>query len=214
MTQVNKREYEFETPLGIVRCGFIADGIKDFAEIRQLDKGSSQIFKTDGYKIEFISFKIRIPLYNGEILTDSAGWILRIEKTADTDEQIQTYCLLDKVNEGIIFDTATGESLDAIQADNDEWTLHIGTEDGEILHVRAKADDWFPARLESLVSFYQSITEMQQNGFVTTIPTLTTGEKIHIQYLVAYDRRNEHKVNTWLAVDESKRKLENWLGLW
>jgi hypothetical protein len=55
---------------------------------------------------------------------------------------------------------------------------------------------------------------MKQNGFLTKIPDLTKGEKIHIQYLKAYDKKDEHKVNTWLAVEEFKRKLENWIGIW
>ncbi len=121
--------------------------------------------------------------------------------------------MLDKVNHEITFDTATGESLDAIQADNAEWTLHIGTEDGEILNSRARNNDWFPSRLSNKVDIYQSITEMQENGFVTKIPALNKGEKIHIQYLIACDKKDDKKVNTWLAVDEFKEKLENWLGL-
>lgn len=102
----------------------------------------------------------------------------------------------------------------ATQADNNDWTLHIGTEDGEILNSRAENDDWFPSRLKNKVDFYQSISEMKQNGFVTKIPDLNKGEKIHIQYLTAYDKKDEQKVNTWLAVDEFKRKLENWIGIW
>ena len=66
----------------------------------------------------------------------------------------------------------------------------------------------FHRKLKNKVDFYQSITEMKQNGFVTKIPDLNKGEKIHIQYLTAYDKKDEQKVNTWLAVDEFKRKLE------
>jgi hypothetical protein len=32
--------------------------------------------------------------------------------------------------------------------------------------------------------------------------------------LTAYDKKDEQKVNTWLAVDEFKGKLENWIGIW
>ena len=48
--------------------------------------------------------------------------------------------------------------------------MHVGTEDGEILNLRAENDDWIPPRLKNKVDFYQSITEMKQNGFVTKIP--------------------------------------------
>lgn len=214
MTETTKIEQEFRTPLGVVCCGFFCSGTNRPIETKKYENGSSETFITIGHKIELVSFKIRVPLYNGETLTDSSGWIFRIEKTTNIAEKIETYCLLDKSNNKISFDTATGEHLDAIEANSNEWTLHIGTEDGEILNSRAEDDDWFPTRLKNKVDFYQSISEIQQNGFITKIPDLNNGEKIHIQYLTAYDKRNEQKVNTWLAVDEFKRKLENWIGIW
>lgn len=204
---------EFETPLGVVRCGVICSGKNGAIDTKKYENGSSEIFKTDAHIIEIISFKIKVPLYNGDTLTDSFGWIFRIEKTLDMDEKIKTFCLFDKINDEINFDTATGEHLDAIQADSNEWTLHIGTESGDILNSRAENNDWFPTRLKNKVDFYQSITEIKQNGFLTKIPSLNKGEKIHIQYLTAYDKKDEQKVNTWLAVDEFKRKLENWIGI-
>ena len=213
-TQTTDIKREFKTPLGVVYCGLISKGSDSFIETKKYENGSSEIFKTYGHKIEIISFKIRVPLFIGDILTDSFGWIFRIEKTADVDEKVETYCLLEKINNEVNYDTASGEHLDAIKADNDDWTLHIGTEDGEILNSRAINDDWFPPRLKDKVDFYQSITEMKQNGFVTNIPELKKGEKIHIQYLTAFDKTDAQKVNTWLAVDAFKRKLENWIGIW
>ena len=213
-TQTTNIKREFKTPLGVVRCGFICNQPDSAIETKRYENGSSEIFKTEGHKIEIVSFKIRVPLYNGDTLTDSFGWIFRIEKTADVDDKIETYCLLDKINDEVTYDTATGEHLDAVQVDSKEWTLHIGTEDGEILNSRAENDDWFPQRLKNKVDFYQSISEMKQNGFTTKIPELSKGDKIHIQYLTAYDKKDEHKVNTWLAVDEFKSKLENWIGIW
>ena len=212
-TQTTDIKREFKTPLGVVRCGLICNAIDNSIDMREYENGSSEIFKTGAHKIEIVSFKIRVPLHNGDNLTDSFGWIFRIEKTADFNEKFETYCLLDKVNEEVIFDIATGEHLDAIQADHNEWTLHIGTEDGKILNSRAENDDWFPPRLKNKADFHQSITEMKQNGFVTKIPELNKGEKIHIQYLTAYDKKDQQKVNTWLAVDEFKGKLENWVGI-
>lgn len=212
-TQTTNIEKEFKTPLGIVRCGLTCDGIDSSIETKKYENGSSEIYTTQGHKIEMVSFKLRVPLYNGNSLTDSFGWIFRIEKTTDPNEKIETYCLIDKINDEVTFDTATGEHLDAIQANSKDWTLHIGTEDGEILNSRAENDDWFPPRLKNKVDFYKSITEMKQNGFVTKIPNLNKGEKIHIHYLTAYDKKDEQKVNTWLAVDEFKRKLENWIGI-
>ncbi|MEQ1732870.1 MAG: hypothetical protein ABL940_04310 [Bacteroidia bacterium] len=208
-----KVEREINTPLGIIRCGFFCNGINKPNEIKHYKNGNSETFQTIEHRIEIVSFKIRVPLDNDDNLTDGFGWIFRIEKTTDISENIETYCFLDEINEGVVFDTATGEHLDAIEVNSNEWVLHIGTEDGEALNLRAENDNWFPTRLKNKVDFYQSITEMKKNGFITKIPNLNKGEKIHIQYLVAYDIKDEQKVNTWLAVDQFKKKLENWIGV-
>jgi hypothetical protein len=63
-------------------------------------------------------------------------------------------------SEQTAFDISSGEHLDAIEASNDSWTLHIGTEDGEIMSSRAENNDWFPSRLRSTVGFDRSITEL------------------------------------------------------
>lgn len=212
-THMTDIKQKFKTPLGVVCCGLIYTKNDSVFGTKKYKNGNSKIFKTKGHIIEIVSFKIRAPLYNGDSLTDSFGWIFRIEKTANTYEKIETYCLLDTTNNEITFDTASGEHLDAIQADSNEWVLHIGIEDGEILNSRAENDDWFLSRLKNKVNFYQSVTEMKQNGLITKIPNLNKGEKIHIQYLTAYDRKDKQKVNTWLAVDEFKRNLENWVGI-
>jgi hypothetical protein len=206
-------ERQFNTPLGAVRCGLICGGFDSYVEAKKYKNGESEIVQTTGHLVEIVSFKIKLPLYSHERVTESSGWIFRIEKSNTTNETIETYCLLDKQTDDIRLDTATGEHLDAIQAENLHWTLHIGTEDGEILNSRAEINDWFPPRLENHDNIYQSITEMKQNGFNTKIPHLHAGERIQIQYLTAYDKRDNQKVNTWLAVDHFKRELENWIGL-
>ncbi|WP_144666219.1 hypothetical protein [Dokdonia sp. Hel_I_53] len=169
--------------------------------------------KTKGYRIELIEYKMKQPLYNGESVEDSYGWIWRIEKIQQSKEKLKLSCVLTDYPDKVDFVKATGEHLDAIEFSNDEWTLHIGTEDGEILNSRAKSNDWFPKRLENKVDFYQSITKMLKEGFETEIPELNIGEEIHIQYLTAYDKKNAKSINTWLAVDQFKRQLENWIGL-
>jgi hypothetical protein len=206
---------KFNVPLGIVNCGLISDSL--FVELidnRPYEHGQSVIFKLTDYQIELIEFKVRLPLHNGGTVTDSNGWIWRIIKLQNTSEKIQIDCKLIEPISNISYDTAAGEHLDAIEASNNDWILHIGTEDGEILNSRAKIDDWFPNRLNNLVNFYQSITVMSKNGFVTKIPDLRVGERLHIQYICAYDKNsNRDNVNTWLAVDVLKRNLENWIGI-
>ena len=205
----------FKTPIGQVACQLTGD-FSDIEKIgtKNYENGSSVSYCTSGHRIELIEFKIKQPLYNGETVKDSNGWIWRIEKIHDFNEKLKLSSVLTDYPDNLFFDTASGEHLDAIEASDEEWTLHIGTEDGEILNSRAKSNDWFPQRLENKVDFYQSITKMLKEGFETEIPELRVGEQIHIQFLCAYDKKNPESVNTWLAVDEFKRKLENWIGIW
>ena len=205
---------KFETPLGQVICGLSAysSNIQSIG-VKEYENGKSESYSIGGYCIELIEFKIRQPLYNGETVKDSNGWIWRIEKTNESTDNLKLSCVLTDYSENVDFDTATGEHLDAIEARDNVWTLHIGTEDGEILNSRAESNDWFPERLKNKVDFYQSITNMLKEGFETEIPELKVGEQIHIQFLCAFDQTNSESVKTWLAVDEFKRKLENWIGL-
>jgi hypothetical protein len=211
----NPIERIFETPLGQVICGLSTDSTNvENIGVKEYENGKSISYRIGGHKVELIEFKIKQPLYNGETVKDSNGWIWRIEKIKESIDNLKLSCVLSNYSDNVDFDTAAGEHLDAIEASNNEWTLHIGTEDGEILNSRAESNDWFPDRLKNKVDFYQSITNMLKGGFETEIPELQIGEQIHIQYLSAYDQTNSESVKTWLAVDEFKRKLENWIGIW
>lgn len=214
LTQTNILVKTFETSLGNVVCGLVSDCTKiKLVGHNIYENGKSEIFETVGHRIELIEFKIRQPLYNGETVTDSFGWIWKIQKMNEENELLETFCLFEKPVAKVEFDTACGEGLDAVEVFNENWSLHIGTEDGESLNSRAKNEDDFPARFENKVDFYTSITKMQENGLKTEIPALYKNELLHIQYLTAYDKRDTTKINTWLAVDEFKRKLENWIGI-
>jgi len=203
----------FESPLGKVVCGLDASTSSiESIEKNKYQNGHSETFNVGGYKIELVEFKIKQLLYNGGTVANSHGWIWRIEKKEDLNVELNLFCELTNYPEGIDFDIASGEHIDAIEVKNNNWTLHIGTEDGEVMNSRAETNDWFPNRFQNKVDFYQSITQMNKEGFVTEIPNLKVGEVLHIQFLTAYDKSNSDTVNTWLAVDESKRKLENWIG--
>lgn len=204
----------FETPMGKVLCELQSEHSKiEKTGTNEYENGESVVYLTHGHRVELIDFKIRLPLYNGETVTDSNAWIWRIEKRNDSDERLAIRCVLKDYTSDVFFDLATGENLDAIEATNDVWVLHIGTEDGEIMNSRAGRDDWFPSRLSGKVDFHQSITRILKEGFETEIPPLDVGEQIHAHYITAYDKRNKESVNTWLAVDETKRNLGNWVGI-
>ena len=156
----------FKTPIGKVVCGLDSNSLNIKSEKSKIyEHGKSKVFESNDYVIELVEFKIRQPLYNGETIFDTNGWIWRIEKTNGSSCELKLFCELIDFENNLEFDTATGENLDSIEAYNKDWKLHIGTEDGEIMNTRAKLDDWFPNRLKKKVNIYRSITKMNINGF-------------------------------------------------
>lgn len=207
-------ESTFVTPLGKVVCT-LTSSTSDIVHISTTayKNGTSMSYKIKGHHVELIEFKIRQPLHNGETVKGTHGWIWRIENIGDVANKLMLHCFLTNPSEHINFDVNSGEHLDAIEASDHEWTLHIGTEDGEMIHTRATVDDGFPKRLKDTVDFDRSITKTFPHGFETEIPALHIGEHIHIQYLIAYDKSDSDAVNTWLAVDALKSDLEDWIGV-
>lgn len=204
---------EFNTPIGLIECKLSSN----FSEIILIERkkylnGLSRKYQSRGHQIELIEFKSR----TDNLVENSNCWIFRIVKHNELKEIIKIKCELIKPIDIIDFDTASGEHLDAIEAYNEDYVIHIGTEDGEIMNLRAQNEDWFPNRLKHEVNFHKSITKYlkKNTGFKTEIPILTVNERIHIQYLSAVDRRIEGNLNCWFAVDELKRNLENWIGVW
>jgi hypothetical protein len=207
--------HRVETPLGIVSCGLIGSPLScEVSDQYNQNNGVSVEMTMPNYKVQLISFKLPWERPESEYITGSLGWLWRIQKLTDTIDQIELYCKLSaKRNAGVNFDSASGESLDAIAAYNEDWILHLGTEDGESLHNRATKNDGIPMRFKDDLDIQQSFTTVKRTGFKTAVPYLNKGENFHIHYLMAYGKRDENNVDTWLAVDVPKRKIENWVGV-
>ena len=204
----------FITPLGIISCELNSNFT--FVELHNsgnYENGTYERFKTSAHDIELIEFKIKQPFYNGETIMDSKCWIWRIEKVKNISENLDIKINILNFPKNSEFDFASGENLDAFEVGNLEWKLHIGTEDGFILNSRAENNDWFPKRLMNIEKDWQEITKLGNSSIQTKVPKLKTGEKIHLQYLTAFDKQNIKTINTWVAVDESKSELEKWVGI-
>lgn len=206
----------FKTPLGQVVCGLEASTSSILTgEKQEYEHGQSEAYNIEGHHIKLIRFKINQLHSNGARLNDSQGWIWRIKKINNSKVQLRIFCELTQYSEDIELSPDPGEHLDAIEASDANWILHIGTENGDIMQTRAQMNDWFPTRFKHMLSLEHPITEMKVDGFETNIPPLLNGECLHIHYLVAYDKQDAdpESVNTWLAVDKIKSKLENWIGI-
>nr|WP_294795119.1 hypothetical protein [uncultured Mucilaginibacter sp.] len=207
--------YKVETPLGMVKCGLKGGHVQcDTTGPFKLENGDCLLTKTENYSFDSMFFKLPINTDHNSCVTASFGWLWRIKKHTQAQESIELFCSLKKKrNEIVEFDTACGEALDAIEAFNNDWTLHIGAEDGETLHQRAVNGDGLPERFKQDLGFHSSFTKLTSFGVKTTVPQLSKGEEFHIHYLMAYGKREANNVETWLAVDLPKRRIENWVGI-
>ena len=57
------------------------------------------------------------------------------------------------------------------------------------------------------------ITELNKSSIHTKVPELKVDEKIHLQFLTAFDKQNTETINTGFAVEENKSELEKWIGI-
>lgn len=213
-TRKTLKNKTFNTPLGIISCDLNSN--RNYIELLDsgtYENGTFERFKTSAYDIELIEFKVKQPFHNGETIKDSKCWIWKIEKVREKSENLELKVTITDFPENSEFDFASGENLDAFVIENAEWKLHIGTEDGFILNRRAENDDWFPKRLTNKKKDWQEITELKESSIQTKVPELKIGEKIHLQYLTAFDKQNTETINTWVAVDENKSELEKWIGI-
>ncbi len=206
-------EKQLVTPLGILHCGITCEQLHSHVAINHFEAGQAEVFNTAAHQITLVSFQLTVPEGKRQAMAGHCGWIFRIEKTADIPEQINTYCFIDNSAGHLNCETTTGEHLLGIQISHQDWVLHLGTEDGEMLRARAEHNDWFPERLKNKVDAYQSVTTAHVSKLHTVVPDLCKGEKLHIHYLAAYGNSPESNTITWLAVDKLKKELDVWIGL-
>lgn len=206
---------DFKTELGTIKT-WIESNIKHSIKLNNRSK-----ITTDNYQISLQRFELPNKFSCNsssppKIVKSFIGWRWFIEKISENDERLFVYCKLINPQVNTTFSSDTGECLDAIEIENEIYHLHIGTEDAEVLQSRAKLDDLMPQRFND---FCYSFTEYIDFGFKINIPKLFKGEKIYFHFLVATNPIQPNQedsrytdISTWLAVDRSKRFLDEYLN--
>ena len=196
----------FETNLGEIELS-----INSEFETEYLIKGNLNV-ENENYKIEIVAIDLReIELPKHMKIENSKGWRIYIEKKSEKSENLNIICKLKTKNSEINWDYNSGENLDAVEIENDTEMLHIGTEDGEIMKLRAESNNWFPIRLKNEISLEKPITNYVDFGFESIIPNLEINEKLYLHFLIAtrkIEKNDKENISTWVAVDRSKKELD------
>jgi hypothetical protein len=184
----------------------------DVTEMK-VGKVTELILKYEDGIIKIREFKLPNPIYNGDEIRNSIGWSIITESFKPNKDEFLFKCCFKQKLEGNI---ATGENLDALQfVLNNQYDLHIGTEDADSFMWRAKVENFMPKRFFKLLrNKYQDyadkhFTEYCENGFQTKLPKLLEGELVKFHFLIAESEiPNENDVRTWLAVEKRIEEVE------
>jgi len=200
---------DFETDLGTIRTWIETDS----TYTKEQDKLSCA---TNGYNIYLSAFDLK-QIWTGDTMecATTRGWRWFIDKTNDHKEQLIIFCKLINPMADTEFGANPGECLDAIEIESRSYHLHIGTEDGEMMQNRAEINNWMPERFKNEIGLGKSFTEYIDFGFKIVIPDLNEKERIYFHFIIATnpikastDYPDERDVSTWLAVDQSKKWLD------
>ena len=175
------------------------------------------IFKSKGLEITLQSTTLdikEIPQFMQFETSHVWRWFIR--KINSDSEELSIYCKLIDPSSDCKWEGNPGEHLEAIEIENQDNHLHIGTEDGDIMKNRAEKSDWMPNRFKDKLGSYQSFTEYIDFGFKIQVPNLDINEEIYFHFLVAtniikpsVEYPNERDVSTWYGVDRSKTFLDS-----
>jgi len=168
--------------------------------------------ENENYKITVVVVDLnKAVISEDKNIENSKCWRIYIEKQSEKVEKLNVICKLLNPSLTTNWDYSSGESLDAIEIENGFDQLHIGTEDGKVMNLRAENNDWLPVRLKHEISLENPITEYLDFGFESLIPYLAINEKLYLHFLVAtkkIEHENNDNISTWLAVDWSKAELD------
>lgn len=102
----------------------------------------------------------------------------------------------------------TGEDLEAIEYENKNYRLHLGTQDIPLLMARRDQGDMIPKSLilNTDCEKYGFITSSDQ-GIEVPMTTMDSKETCQIHFVIAWNRKIEEDVSTWLAVDLTSKQI-------
>lgn len=196
--------------------------IKILSSLKNMDKIeigtlSSEVnhIKTDSYHITIAKQNLNLRLSNDSYVATRIAWCFYIVKYNSKHEKLQIRFELNSNDPNLKCGQNSGEALDSIEYNNNLHQIHLGTEDYVLQWQRSINSDWLPSRYSKFLNFETknrafkigSFTKYLQYGFLTKIPYLRMRERAYFHFILAEKPYEDHNVDTWLAVDISKKEL-------
>lgn len=94
----------------------------------------------------------------------------------------------------------SGQDLDCKTWENSKVKVSIGTQDGEILIMRSKKNDFLPVNYDESIDPY-TIVEYFDKGLRVPINNIRVNEICQIHFVIAWGKNIEYDTSTWFAVN-------------
>ncbi|PWW45496.1 MULTISPECIES: hypothetical protein [Paenibacillus] len=109
----------------------------------------------------------------------------------------------------------TGENLEAVEYANEQYRLHIGTQEEPLIMGKRNQGDMSPKSLDldSDSEKYSFVLHSDQ-GIEVPVIQMDSHEICQVHFLIAWKRKIEEDISTWLAVDQPTKEILKGEDIW
>ncbi|WP_339307401.1 hypothetical protein NST33_07555 [Paenibacillus sp. FSL L8-0435] len=109
----------------------------------------------------------------------------------------------------------TGENLEAVEYENEQYRLHIGTQEEPLIMGKRNQGDMIPKSLALNSAFekYSFVLHSDQ-GIEVSMTEIDSHQICQVHFLIAWKRKIEEDISTWLAVDQPTKEILKGEDIW
>lgn len=206
------------TPLGTIEFS-LAVSNKCYlpTQCSQLKHGGSLYqYYYDSFDCELVLCNLNHNLSSPQVVEECWGAVFRIRP--NTHYRISTCSFSASWKEGYSWEdygADTGENLEAVEYENEQYRLHIGIQDTPLIMGKRNQSDMISKSLDldSDSEKYNFVLHSDQSIEVT-VTQIDSHEICQVHFLIAWKRKIEEDISTWLAVDQPTKEILKGEDIW
>lgn len=178
--------------------------------------GSLYQYYYDSFDCELVLSQMNHSLSLPQEVEECWGAVYRIKP--NTDHPISTCSFSALWKEGYSWEdygSDTGENLEAVEYENEKYRLHVGTQDAPLIMGKRNRGDMISKSLDlDSNSVKYSVVLHSDQGIEVPITQMDSHEIYQVHFLIAWKRKIEEDISTWLAVDQATKEILKGEDIW